>query len=271
MKKIKKYYPFLKVGFHQASTYKLNLVFIILGNIIGCFVSFYLWKAVFDATDTSSFMGFTMIEMTTYVFISFVTKSIIGCNATTSIGEEIKDGTIVFRLLKPISYNITFISQEAGEKILKILFIFFPVTIGLEIYKYCVTGVVDLSPLRFILYMISIVLAYLINAFFNISYGFTAFFFKNLWGSNMLKDCIVNFMSGCVIPLSFLPSVLREVFLFLPFSYINFVPVMIYMGKYNVKMMFLLITKQLMWCLVFFIISKLLWKISSRKLCIQGG
>ena len=53
MKKIKKYVPFMKAGFHQASTYKLNLIFIILGNIIGCFVSFYLWKAVFDATDTS--------------------------------------------------------------------------------------------------------------------------------------------------------------------------------------------------------------------------
>lgn len=81
MKKIKKYVPFMKAGFHQASTYKLNLIFIILGNIIGCFVSFYLWKAVFDATDTSSFMGFNMVEMTTYVFISFVTNSIIGCNA----------------------------------------------------------------------------------------------------------------------------------------------------------------------------------------------
>lgn len=102
MKKIKKYVPFMKAGFHQASTYKLNLIFIILGNIIGCFVSFYLWKAVFDATDTSSFMGFNMVEMTTYVFISFVTNSIIGCNAMTSIGEEIKDGTIAFRLLKPI-------------------------------------------------------------------------------------------------------------------------------------------------------------------------
>jgi hypothetical protein len=40
MKKIKKYVPFIKAGFHQASTYKLNLIFIILGNIIGCFVSF---------------------------------------------------------------------------------------------------------------------------------------------------------------------------------------------------------------------------------------
>lgn len=124
MKKIKKYVPFMKAGFHQASTYKLNLIFIILGNIIGCFVSFYLWKAVFDATDTSSFMGFNMVEMTTYVFISFVTNSIIGCNAMTSIGEEIKDGTIAFRLLKPISYNLTFISQEVGEKVLKILFVF---------------------------------------------------------------------------------------------------------------------------------------------------
>lgn len=160
---------------------------------MGVLCHFICGKLIFDATDTSSFMGFNMVEMTTYVFISFVTNSIIGCNAMTSIGEEIKDGTIAFRLLKPISYNLTFISQEVGEKVLKILFVFIPVTMGLEIYKYFVTGFVNLSPVHFILYMISIVFAYLINAFFNISYGFTALFFQKPMGFENVKRLYCQF------------------------------------------------------------------------------
>lgn len=271
MKKIRKYFPFMKAGLHQATAYKLNWMFIICGNIIGCFVSFYLWKAVFEAGNTPTFMGFNINEMTTYIFITFITKSIIGSGATDDIGEEIKDGSIVMRMIKPISYNATFIFQEIGEKIVKIVLVFIPITIGLEIYKYLVFGVLDISLLRIGMYICSLILAYFINTFFNISYGFTAFYFKNLWGSRMLKDCLVNFMSGSIIPLNFLPDILENIFVILPFSYINYVPVMIYMGKYTGKEAVAKILLQLCWCLAFWLLSKSIWRIASKHLCVQGG
>lgn len=40
MKLVNKYIPFFKVGVHQSIAYKTNWLFIIVGNILNCFVSF---------------------------------------------------------------------------------------------------------------------------------------------------------------------------------------------------------------------------------------
>jgi len=47
MKLVNKYIPFFKVGVHQSIAYKTNWLFIIVGNILNCFVSFYLWEGYF--------------------------------------------------------------------------------------------------------------------------------------------------------------------------------------------------------------------------------
>ena len=77
-------------------------------------------------------------------------------------------------------------------------------------------GIVEVLGLT-VLYLFSLTLAYLINFFFNICFGFSAFVFKNFWGSNLLKTSIVAFMSGSLIPLAFFPKVVSAILSFLPF------------------------------------------------------
>lgn len=92
MKLVNKYIPFFKVGVHQSIAYKTNWLFIIVGNILNCFVSFYLWKAIFDSNKSKSFLGFSLEEMIVYIFVTFITKTMIGSDVTDEIGQEIKDG-----------------------------------------------------------------------------------------------------------------------------------------------------------------------------------
>ena len=74
MKLVNKYIPFFKVGVHQSIAYKTNWLFIIVGNILNCFVSFYLWKAIFDSNKSKSFLGFSLEEMIVYIFVTFITS-----------------------------------------------------------------------------------------------------------------------------------------------------------------------------------------------------
>ena len=181
MKLVNKYIPFFKVGVHQSIAYKTNWLFIIVGNILNCFVSFYLWKAIFDSNKSKSFLGFSLEEMIVYIFVTFITKTMIGSDVTDEIGQEIKDGSIAIRLLKPISYNTTFIYKEIGEKVINLALLFVTIIVGVEIYRYRMSGLIQLSIERLLFFVISVVLSYFINVFLNITYGFTAFFFKNLW------------------------------------------------------------------------------------------
>ncbi len=270
-KKLKMYLPFVNAGIQEASTYRTNWFFYILGDVIGCFVSFFVWEAIFISNGGEPFMGFDRGDMIVYIFLTFLTGKIIGSGGTYDIGEEIKDGTIAMRLIKPISYNSTFLFQELGNKIMEIGIILIPLVAGVEIYRFSLSGTPKFDVTRFLLYIVCCIFAYLINFFFNISFGFTAFVFKNLWGSNLLKNCIVGFLSGSTIPLAFFPGIFRDILTILPFASLSYTPVMIYMEMYTGWEIAFYLGLQIIWCIIFWAISKLIWKIAVKRLCVQGG
>lgn len=270
-KYLKIYTPFINAGMQEAVSYRINWLFVVFGNILGCFVSFFLWSAVYASTDGNTFMGFEYEQMIIYIFLTFLTSYIIGSGGTYDIGMEIKDGSIAMRLLKPISYNSTFLFQEFGSKMINIIILFIPLMAGVEIYRYHITGSVQFEIGRFLVYILSAFIAYLISFFFNICYGFTAFVFKNLWGSNMMKNCLVGFLSGNIIPIKFLPVAMANVLVYLPFASLNYTPVMIYMGIYNGAYMWFQILLQIVWCVFFWILTKVIWKCVIKHLTIQGG
>ncbi|MCD8026415.1 MAG: ABC-2 family transporter protein [Clostridiales bacterium] len=270
-KKLRIYLPFVNAGVQEASTYRANWFFYILGDVIGCFVSFFVWEAVFISNGGESFMGFDKGDMVVYIFLTFLTNKLISGGGTYDIGEEVKDGTIAMRMIKPISYNSTFLFQELGNKLMEIGIIFIPLTAGVEVYRFILTDSLQFNAGRFFLYLFCCVFAYLINFFFNICFGFTAFIFKNLWGSNMLKNCIVGFLSGSVIPLAFFPDAMKNVLSLLPFASLSYTPVMVYMGIYSGSEMLFYIGLQIFWCLAFWLLSKLVWKAVVKHLCVQGG
>lgn len=270
-RKLRIYMPFINAGLQEATTYRANWIFFIMGNIMGCFVSYFIWNAVFISSGEGTLRGFTMPQMVVYIFLIFLTSTLIGSGGTYDIGEEIRDGSISMRMIKPISYNSTFLFQELGNKIMTVFIIVIPLVIGVEVCRGVLMGGVQFEIIPFLIYLVSCVFAYLINFFFNICFGFIAFVIKYIWGANMMKNAIIGFLSGTVIPFSFLPKTLETVFLLLPFSSLNYTPVMIYMGVYRGSSLLFYLGLQLFWVLAFWGLSKLLWKIATKHLSVQGG
>lgn len=243
----------------------------ILGNVLGCFISYFIWNAVFLSGSEENLMGFNISDMMVYIFLMFLTTTLISSGGTYNIGQEVIDGSISMRIIKPISYNSTFLFQEIGNKIMTIGLLLVPMVVGVELYRVYQVGEIQFNLIYFLLYLLSSIFSYLINFFFNICFGFTAFVFKNLWGSNMLKNTIVGFLSGATIPLAFMPGVLEKVLLLLPFASLNYTPVMIYMGKYTGFDLIFYLGLQLFWCIAFWVLSKVIWKAVHKRLCVQGG
>ena len=98
-----------------------------------------------------------------------------------------------------------------------------------------------------------------------------AFYLKNLWGADILKECIINFLSGATIPLAFMPVGLAKVLEFLPFSSLSYTPVMIYMGMYSYIEIAIRMGMQVFWLCFMIVMSKIVWKHAVKRLCSQGG
>lgn len=272
MSKIRKlYFPFTRAGIQEQITYRVNFLCFFLGDLFYCFVMYYVWKAVFESSGSGTFMDFSMNDMVIYLFISNITGFLTYSNVCQTIGEEIKDGSISMRLIKPINFDMSYLFKELGNLVIIVVMIFIPMIFGIEIYRYCTNGIIMFNITNFLLYLLSAAFAYLISFYLNLCFGFAAFYVKNLWGFNILKQSLIKFLSGAVIPLAFLPGVLKQIMELMPFASLSYTPVMLYMGKYDTPQIIFNLLLQFFWLLAFFGLAKLIWKNAIKKLCVQGG
>lgn len=275
MSKVKRFFrtykPFTRAGMQELVAYRANFICFFIGEIMSAFIMYFVWKAVFLSTDSETFMGFTMEDMVVFLFISFLTGYMTYSDGAFAVGEEIIDGSIAMRMIRPASFEMCFLFQELGNRIISASLIFVPMVAGVEIYRFVTTGTLRLNLMYFGFYFLSMLIAYMISFYFNVCYGFMAFFFKNLWGTTLIKETLVNFLSGATIPLAFLPAGLAAVLNFLPFASLSYTPVMIYMGMYSVPEILWRMALQLFWMLVMIGISKLIWNSAMKHLSVQGG
>ena len=275
MRRIKKFFktykPFTRAGMQELVAYRANFICFFIGEIMSAFIMFFVWKAVFMSTESDTFMGFSMEDMVVYLFISFLTGYLTYSDGAFAVGEEIVDGSIAARMLRPCSFEMCFLFHELGNRIISVTMIFVPIVSGVEIYRFVIAGSVRFSVVSFLLYILSTALAYMISFYFNVCYGFMAFFFKNLWGTSLIKESLVNFLSGASIPLAFMPAGLAAVLELLPFASLSYTPVMIYMGMYSGYEIALRIGLQVFWLAVMCGVSKLIWRSAVKHLSIQGG
>lgn len=275
MSRIKRYFrtyrPFTRAGIQEAVTYRANFICFLIGEIMSAFIMYFVWKAVFLSSDSETFMGFTMEDMVVYLFITFLTGYLTYSDGAFAVGEEIVEGSIAMRMIRPCSFESCFLFQELGNRLISVSMIFAPMVIGVELYRYFTCGEVRFNIIFFLLYIVSLLIAYMISFYFNVCYGFMAFFFKNLWGTTLIKEALVGFLSGAVVPLAFLPAGLATVLNILPFASLSYTPVMIYMGMYSYTEIAWRIGLQLFWLIVMFGATKLIWRSAVKHLAVQGG
>ena len=60
------------------------------------------------------------------------TTLLISSGETYDIGEEIRDGPIAMRMIKPISYNATFLFQKLENKVMTVCVLVLPMIVSVE-------------------------------------------------------------------------------------------------------------------------------------------
>lgn len=111
----RRYKPFINAGVQELITYRVNFILYRISDVMGA-LAFYLWKAVFDSSQESLIQGFSMADITLYIIMSFVTNLLTRSDSSFMIGEEVKDGSIIMRLLRPVHFAASYLFTELGSK-----------------------------------------------------------------------------------------------------------------------------------------------------------
>ena len=270
-KKLKIYLPFAANELKRQMAYKGAFYLFMFISLFSSFIMYFLWRAVYGSTDSGSLGGLTKNEMVVYVFMVYVTSSIVTISISDWVSDDVVKGNVAMNLIKPIDYRMSLVVRAMGNMIYRFLMPGVFIWIGLEIYKHKYLGMPVTEIDNILLYLLSCVMSFLIFVMFDFCFGMIAFFTTYIFGLLMVQEALLKFLTGELIPLSFFPGAVQKVFDFLPFSSMVYTPVMIYLGKYNNKELAFVLGRQAAWVIILYLLGSLIWKKVTRRLVVLGG
>ena len=232
-KRLKIYMPFALNELKRNLAYKGAFYLFIFISMFGSFIQYFLWMAIYGSSDNATLGGLSRDEMIIYIFMVYVTSSLVMITISDWVSDDVVKGTVAMNLIKPIDYRMSLIARAFGQVIYRFLSPGVFIWIGLEIYKVTVLNLPVTSIYNIILFLISCIMSFFICVLFDFCFGMVAFFTTYIFGMLMAKEALLSFLTGQLIPLSFFPPLVQRIFDFLPFSSMVYTPVMIYLGIYS--------------------------------------
>lgn len=259
------YVEFALKKFQNKMAYRLEFFMGIVNTVITIIVYLCIYKALYgNATEID---GITYSMVATNFVISLGLSSAFEFNEMF-LPDKIINGNITNEFLKPVNFIFRMLSENIGEGIFKVVFQFIP---ALFITTISTRLCPPKSILHFVGMLLSVILGYFILWILSFIIQTCSFWIISVWGMITIKNVFVNILSGALLPLWFMPTVLRKVIFFTPFESIYFTPVRIYLGELSGTELLSSMAMQLVWIVALGILADALWKKGVKKLVVQGG
>lgn len=194
------------------------------------FVLFFLWSNIFSSPDKSLF-GYNRDKILTYVFGILMLRAIVLSARAVDVAGEISRGDLSNYLVKPLNYFKYYLTRDLSSKFLNLLFAVFEGIILYIILRPPFFLQTDVALLA--LFMVSVVLAVMLFFHLLMLVNMITFWAPEAgWSGQFLFVVIfTEFLSGGAFPLDILPNAFQQILYSLPFPYLLFFPLQIYLGK----------------------------------------
>lgn len=260
------YAEFVRVGFVNTLAYRLRYYTGIVTYFIYVSVYYFIWKAIYE--HSTEIEGFDFGQILTYIAVGWIIRSFYFNNIDQEMAYQVTEGRLAMDLIKPVNIQLMYVAQALGESLFRLGLLTVPTALIL-LLVYPIRR--PSSGLQFAAFFASVVLSFFIVAGINFAIGTFAIRLKSILGLLRAKYFLLELFSGLLIPISFFPEVFQKILNYLPFQYISYIPVLIYLGKLNGMEILRALGIQIFWVLALLAIGDALWRWSSRKITIQGG
>lgn len=264
--KLTTYLYVYKVQILKSLAYKFDVYGNIIMQTIIMIATAFFWKALFK--NAESMGGVSVDTMLTYTVISSMISVVLITNVEWRITESVQTGAIAIDLMRPVNIFEVFFAENLGS----VTALFFQNLLPIFIIgSLFIKLPVPRSAYEFMLFLISLVLAFFINWYLSVIFGMFSFKVIEMSALIQVKKHLVRLLSGSMIPLWFFPNWLRSVLEILPFPYIYQLPLSIYVGHYTSESLVRGLLIQILWVMALFIIETRLEKQAIKHVMVQGG
>jgi ABC-2 type transport system permease protein len=260
------YWAFARVGFINTLAYRLRYYTGIATYFIYVSVYYFIWKAIY--AHSISIEGFDFAHLLTYVGVGWIIRSFYFNNIDQDLAYQVIEGRLAMDLIKPVNIQLMYVSRAAGESVFRLALLTIPTALVLFLV-YPMRRPASLGHAA--AFLVSVTLSFLIVAAINFAVGTLALRLQSILGLMRAKFFLLELFSGLLLPISFFPHVAQKILAVMPFEYISYIPMLIYLGNLRGRELLRAIALQVFWVAVLFAIGDGLWRWSTHKVIIQGG
>lgn len=225
---MRKYIETAKVLFKAQLAYRFDTIISMVFTISKILLAYVLWGAVFNNRHLVS--GFTFDAMISYYIIgSFIAQLDQSSGTGGQIASEIMVGRFSKYMVRPMSVFGYFTAQTIGVS--AFLLSFNLIAALLWIFVFRIDFAVTSNLLNIVSAIVMCCLGLLLMMQMNFYIGILAFKFHDTSVFRMIKDNVMQFVTGSLIPLAILPTFIQNIMRIFPFYYVIYLPSMLFLGK----------------------------------------
>jgi len=260
---MKKYFEISKINFLNnivyISEFLLRAVFI----LIILFIFINIWKAIYSGQNLIE--GYTLAMIMWYMLM---TESIVvsGSGVVKEVNKDVQSGDLAYQLNKPYSYIGYYFAKSMSYKIISFVITFAMGSILVSLMMGGFAFTFSNIPLIIIVVLLALVLDF----FMLLCIALLAFWMEDTNSIKWIYDKLLFTVGGMLVPLEILPKWLANISNYLPFSFAVYHPAKLFVN-FNLSNFFSVIGFQLIYIIVFMIISILIYKKGIRGVNINGG
>lgn len=216
-------------------------------------VMILVWSLIYKEKEIID--GYTFNAFATYMALSIVIRAVTANGGVAnSYSKHIRKGSLSYWLVKPASFNQYHFFRASSWRLTKIVIpaIFFILLLLTKPGFF-------LTPHLPILFLVSLLLGMMINFFIYALIGSIGFWTINVWGIISIFGRVADVLSGALFPLDFLPKSIATGVSYLPFKYMHYAPLSIYLGKEDTTGSLQLILIQLGWIMGLGVVYRFVW------------
>ena len=264
-----KYAKIFGVGLQNTLVYRWNFLLRALFDIVPLVGTVFLWRALFQSR-AQPIAGYEFGGMVYYFLLTILASNLITpTDDEWQIAADIRDGQINALLAKPVDYLGYRVSLFLGYRLTSSLFMLPIVFLLFACFHQYVT--LPQSVLTWIYACASLCLAAFLQFFLAYAIAMLAFWILEISTVVFIVFSFEYFLSGHLFPLDLMPAWLKDVLVWLPFTYELYFPVAVFQEKVTGDLLVKGLMIQAAWVAVAWAIGRLMWVRGLRRFQAVGG
>jgi ABC-2 type transport system permease protein len=261
------YWQVARRSFRRYSTYRGATFAGVFTNTVFGFLKAYVLLAVFRLRHNVG--NFDATDVLTFTFVAQGFLATVGAFGELELSDRIRTGDVVSDLYRPLHFQGYWLSAEFGRAAFQAIFRGIPpFLVGALVFHLRLPE----GVWGWVGFVVSLALAIVLSFAYRFLTSLSGFWLLDTRGPAQIASFVMQFMSGFIIPLTFLPNRLYHIAVLLPFAGVAQLPVEIFLGKHrSVSSTVSVLGIQVFWIAVLIGTGEVVVRRALRKVVVQGG